>query len=83
MVPLVHRYVYHMRYLKSMCGYACLCYFLHVRMQTFVWSDKKPQEFVFPCTRNNAEESVVVKAFVGEASDSFDDTGTVLWFVCA
>ena len=45
-----------------------------------------PQDFVFGSTASDQgpgtdskEEVVVVQAFVGEASESFDDTGTVLW----
>ena len=42
------------------------------------------KEFVFKVPRHNADlpalqESISLQAFVGEASESFDDTGTVLW----
>ena len=45
-------------------------------------SADEPQDFVFavPCARGaQGEETIVVPAFVGAASDNFSDTGTVLW----
>ena len=43
----------------------------------------EPQDFVFavPSSPRGAqgEETIVVPAFVGAASDNFSDTGTVLW----
>ena len=55
----------------------------HASLTAHSWSGRLqcsggvgPQEFVF---KSPEEEVVVVQAFVGEASESFDDTGTVLW----